>query len=144
MKYLMFILSVAVIAGATSPEPQNCEAIPEVEAREVCLGLNRIRASNNVAAVKPDRHLGRVAAAYAMELHQKGSLTHGKFRDRMRRAGIDLPAAENIARGQKTPDAVLRTWTNSSGHFRNMINPAYKRVGIGYYKGFWVQIFAGN
>ncbi len=62
--------------------------------------------------------------------------------------------AENIAAGQLSPKAVMTSWTNSSGHYANMMNEGFTDVGIGcFYDGDtmdyrsvrWVQVFAvGN
>ncbi len=55
--------------------------------------------------------------------------------------------AENIAAGQKTPEAVVNSWMNSSGHRANILNPRYRKIGIGYcqtdsgYGHYWVQMF---
>ncbi|MDJ0696112.1 CAP domain-containing protein [Mastigocoleus sp. MO_188.B34] len=40
---------------------------------------------------------------------------------------------ENIAAGYSTPEAVVAAWMNSPGHRRNILNPYYKEIGIGYY-----------
>lgn len=55
-------------------------------------------------------------------------------------------AAENIAAGQNTPDAVVNAWINSSGHRANMLNPNVTHLGVGYASGgpfgdYWVQNF---
>lgn len=58
-------------------------------------------------------------------------------------------AAENIAAGQATAQAVVDSWMASSGHCVNIMNPALKQVGIGYsklagstYTHYWTQDFA--
>jgi uncharacterized protein YkwD len=50
---------------------------------------------------------------------------------------------ENIANGYSSPAAVMTGWKNSPGHNANMLNSSFTRVGIGYYQGYWGQIF-GN
>ena len=40
-------------------------------------------------------------------------------------------AAENIAAGSSTPEAVINSWMNSSGHRANILNPNLKEIGIG-------------
>jgi uncharacterized protein YkwD len=42
-------------------------------------------------------------------------------------------AAENIAAGSSTPEQVVSSWMNSSGHRANILNPNLKEIGIGYY-----------
>lgn len=55
---------------------------------------------------------------------------------------------ENIAAGQQTPEAVVNSWMNSPGHRANILNPNYRKIGIGYcyslnggYSHYWVQMF---
>ena len=55
------------------------------------------------------------------------------------------PSAENIARYQKTPQAVMNDWINSEGHYNNII-ASHSYIGIGVYKDsngklYWVQLF---
>lgn len=54
--------------------------------------------------------------------------------------------AENIAAGQRTPEAVVQGWLNSPGHCANIMNPGLKELGVGYatggsYGSYWVQDF---
>ena len=44
---------------------------------------------------------------------------------------------ENIAQGQMNPAAVMNSWKNSPGHNMNMLNGSFKRIGVGYFKGYW-------
>jgi uncharacterized protein YkwD len=62
-------------------------------------------------------------------------------------------AAENIAAGSSTPEQVVSSWMNSSGHRANILNPNLKEIGISYYflandtgsvnfNHYWTQVFA--
>ncbi len=75
------------------------------------------------------------------------------FADRMRYAGFmgDQPWGENIAAGQTTPADVVRAWMESPGHCRNIMNPSYQTIGVGYalVEGsplghYWTQDFAAS
>lgn len=68
--------------------------------------------------------------------------------DRMRAAGYTgyTAAAENIAAGQTTPEAVVAGWLQSPGHCANIMNAAYRDLGVGYFAGggyrhYWTQNF---
>ena len=69
--------------------------------------------------------------------------------DRMTAAGYRYStAAENIAAGQRTPQAVMTGWMNSPGHRANILNCALKEIGVGYATGssstygvYWTQDF---
>jgi uncharacterized protein YkwD len=54
-------------------------------------------------------------------------------------------AAENIAKGQRTPADVMNAWMNSSGHRANILNCGLKDLGVGLaYQGktpIWTQDF---
>jgi uncharacterized protein YkwD len=55
-------------------------------------------------------------------------------------------AGENIAKGQKTPQAVVTAWMNSDSHRANILNKNFTKLGVGYANGsspYWVQIFIG-
>lgn len=43
-------------------------------------------------------------------------------------------AGENLAKGFKTPEAVMKAWMNSPGHKANILNPKFANIGIGYFK----------
>jgi len=62
-------------------------------------------------------------------------------------------AAENIAAGYSTPQAVVRAWMSSSGHRQNILNCDLQEIGVGYcnlendagrvnYHYYWTQVFA--
>lgn len=53
---------------------------------------------------------------------------------------------ENIAAGRSTPEAVVQQWMNSAGHRKNLLDPSFRDVGIGYafseesdFEHYWVQ-----
>lgn len=48
---------------------------------------------------------------------------------------------ENLARGQKTPDAVIQAWMKSQVHRTNILNPGFHEAGMGFSAGYWVVNF---
>lgn len=58
-------------------------------------------------------------------------------------------AGENIAAGYQNSQAVMTGWTNSPGHYANMVSTKYRSVGIGcFYQDdgtkYWAQLFHSN
>jgi len=51
---------------------------------------------------------------------------------------------ENIAKGQKSPRAVVRAWMRSTGHRKNMMSGKFDYMGVGYCRGRWVQTLGGG
>ena len=54
-------------------------------------------------------------------------------------------SGENIAAGQIDPQDVMNSWMNSTGHRENILNSAYKSIGIGCFqingRWYWTQCF---
>ncbi|MEU3510948.1 CAP domain-containing protein, partial [Streptomyces longwoodensis] len=52
---------------------------------------------------------------------------------------------ENIAKGQQTARSVMTSWMNSPGHRANILNCAFKNLGVGVHRGdggpYWTQDF---
>lgn len=73
--------------------------------------------------------------------------------DRMTAQGYQWShAAENIAAGQQTPDAVVNSWINSPSHRENLLSANLQEIGVGYYElrydtgrlsygRYWTQTF---
>lgn len=56
-------------------------------------------------------------------------------------------AAENIAAGQNTPEAVVKEWMNSPSHRANIMNSKYNKIGVSCYvdqnapyRYYWEQL----
>ncbi|GEM_PF-496153 len=57
---------------------------------------------------------------------------------------------ENIAAGYRSPEEVVEGWKNSPGHYANMINANFTRLGVGLskevegdmYGWYWTQLFS--
>ncbi|MBR5268178.1 MAG: hypothetical protein IKU20_08300 [Lachnospiraceae bacterium] len=63
---------------------------------------------------------------------------------------FEIPAnyrGENLASGGKcTPAFVMKMWIASEGHYANIKNEKFNRIGVGYFEsgkyGYWAQLFA--
>lgn len=58
-------------------------------------------------------------------------------------AGAGNIVGENIA-GKSSPEGVVEAWEQSPGHLVAMIDKRATHIGVGYYKGYCVQVFAQN
>ena len=87
----------------------------------------------------------------SQDMHDKNyfshtSPTYGSPFDMMKSFGISYrTAGENIAKGYRTPQAVVDGWMNSEGHRANILNASFKQIGVGYYANgyYWTQMFIG-
>lgn len=87
-----------------------------------------------------------VARAYAREMHDRGFFSHtgddgSSVADRVNAKKIAWSRlAENIAKGQRTPQEVMQAWMNSAGHCANILGDT-AQLGVGYDGDVWVQVF---
>jgi uncharacterized protein YkwD len=100
-----------------------------------------------------DDRLTVAARGHSTDMANRGYFSHTTpegvtFDQRITNAGYHWSgAAENIAKGQDTPAAVMDSWMNSAGHRANILNCGYKHIGVGlardaYQVKVWTQDFA--
>lgn len=120
------------------------------KAVEVAKLVNAERAKRGLSPLKLDWELSRVALHKAMDMKQRNyfshdSPTYGSPFDMMTNYGIRYRSAgENIAYGYPTSREVMDGWMTSRGHRSNILSPDYDTIGVGYYQGYWVQMFIGR
>lgn len=119
---------------------------------EVLVLVNKERAKAGVPALISHKAVQDLAVAKSKDMAINNYFDHkspviGMYSDQLKRAGISYHSAgENIAAGQKTPEAVMNSWMNSPGHRSNILSKDYTHIGIGTYKGgsygyYHTQIF---
>lgn len=135
-------------------QPQTTQAASTLSANEqkVLDLTNQERAKNGLQALKVDVTLSKMAHEKSRDMSVNGyfshtSPTYGSPFDMMKKFGITYSyAGENIAMGQKTPEEVVNAWMNSEGHRKNILDPNYKFIGVGYVSqgNYWTQDFIGK
>lgn len=115
--------------------------------------VNVERQKAGLPALKIDSAISDVARMKSKDMavnnyfaHQ--SPTYGSAGDMLTKYGIKWSAwGENIASGQRTPQAVVTAWMNSPGHRANILSSNFGRIGVGYVTNsngtpYWTQVFA--
>lgn len=110
-------------------------ATPKFSLKQGSIVLNKFRAQHGRKPLKTQKQLQRIAVKQATLMAKKGKMAHSfggatRFPARVRAAGFKGKAAENIAAGQRSLDAVFAAWEKSSGHRRNMLNRDYRFFGL--------------
>lgn len=137
--------------------PGQVLTIPQVDSsvrafeQEVIRLVNEQRAKNGLAALAENWELSRVARFKSRDMADNRyfshtSPTYGSPFQMIRNFGLSFrTAGENIAYGQRTAQAVVNAWMNSSGHRANILNPSYTQIGVGYVAdgNYWTQMFIG-
>jgi uncharacterized protein YkwD len=127
------------------PAPTPAPAAPALEA--ALKMVNDFRAQNGVAPLRLNALLTKAAQAHADDMAAKSYFSHysrdGRSPgDRIAATGYRFMTwGENIAMGQPDWASAIRAWMNSAGHRRNMLNAAFKEMGLGVKDRRWVQVF---
>ena len=137
--------------------PGQVLSIPQVNSSvlayesEVIRLVNEIRAERGLKALTANWELSRVARYKSQDMVDNRYFSHtspvyGSPFQMIRAFGLSFrTAGENIAYGQRTPQAVVNAWMNSSGHRANILNASYTQIGVGYVANghYWTQMFIG-
>ena len=130
--------------------PEEDAAVTQYE-QEVIRLVNEIRVQNGLSALTYNWELSRVARYKSQDMvdnryFSHTSPTYGTPFQMIRSFGLSYrSASENIAYGQRTPQAVVNAWMNSSGHRANILSSSYTQIGVGYVANghYWTQMFIG-
>ncbi len=135
-----------------TPESTPDAGINDYE-KQVLTLVNQERAKQGLQSLSWNAKLAAVARAHSADMSARNYMSHtnpdglSPF-DRIKNSGISYTrAAENIAAGQRTPEAVMESWMNSDGHRQNILNPNLTELGVGFYEGstgykyYWTQCF---
>jgi uncharacterized protein YkwD len=153
---LQLVATAADTATPTNPGTPTTPPINDFATRVLDL-TNAFRRDNGLAALRLSTKLNTVAQSHSRSMAVQDFFSHrgldgSQAWDRMQAAGYNWTyAAENIAAGQQTPEAVVNAWINSPGHRANLLAPKAKEMGVGYffletdtgqvnYSHYWTQV----
>ena len=139
-----------IYPGQVLTIPQPDSSVRSFE-QEVIRLVNEQRVKNGLNPLTENWELSRVARYKSQDMvdnryFSHTSPTYGSPFQMIRAFGISFrQAGENIAYGQRTPQAVVNAWMNSSGHRANILNASYTQIGVGYVANgnYWTQMFIG-
>lgn len=130
---------------------ENC-SVYAGEMEKVKDFVNQYRAEVGVSGVVLDEALCMAASVRAQEMADNDYFSHSRPNGDscftvLEEFGIERgTAGENIALGYRDAAAVSNGWYNSSGHYRNMVNESFQKLGVGVARNeagrlYWVQLF---
>ena len=154
-------LLLAGLAVATSARPEalvRCGAIPSPE--DALRRVNEARArgamchaAGAVTVAAPLKWSASLAAVAAAQAQDMAVLNHMGHRDRQDRGLAERlkamgyrysAAAENVAVGYPTVDAVVDAWIDSAAHCDNLMNTAVREIGLACVDGSTTGSAAGS
>lgn len=145
---LMDAIGIAGEIISKMPKPANTvDSATLKKINEVVKLVNAERAKKGISPVKLDTNLRNAAMRRAKEINT--SFSHDRPDGSSCFTVLDEykisygTCGENIAYGYGTPENVMNGWVNSPGHYANIMNSSFTKIGVGYYKDHWVQLFIG-
>jgi len=136
----------------SSPAAGDVRAKVALEAQVVSL-VNAERATAGCRSLVVDARLTAAARSHSTDMAARDFLGHtgsdgAEFAARITGAGYKFSiAAENITKGQPTPREAMASWLGSPSHRANIVNCAYRNIGVGVTADktgtlLWTQDFA--
>lgn len=126
----------------------SCKMTAVVDEKKVMLDLvNELRNNLGVGPITLDSALCEAAEVRLKELPELFSHTRpdgSSCFTVLDDLGIRCTScAENIAQGQNNTTRAFTSWKNSEGHYKNMTNEKYTKMGFAYdlTHKYWIQLF---
>uniref|UniRef100_UPI0013D4B178 CAP domain-containing protein n=1 Tax=Cellulosimicrobium sp. SL-1 TaxID=2699423 RepID=UPI0013D4B178 len=135
----------ASAAGVAAPGGAGPGAITAEGAAVVEL-TNAERAAAGCEPLAVDDRLTAAAQLHSEDMDAQGYMDHTSLDgrspwDRAHAQGYPNPGAENVAKGYRTAQDVVRGWMDSPGHRANILNCGLREIGVGHANGAWTQVF---
>ena len=127
---VLFVGLVAPVQAQAASHAEQVLALVNAERKKV--GLKPLALSQRCQAQADKR---------AKEICQRGRFNHKGAFNGLRGYGW---MGENIAKGYRSPAAVVRGWMHSKGHRANILSRRFTHLGVGVCRGCWVQTFGGG
>lgn len=158
---LFSIASLLILTSGTEPALE----LPSKKFKEdLVQQINKVRirgcycGSTFMPPVNPvtwNDQLAVAASHHARDMATNKYFSHtsrnGKtLKDRIYQAGYTLSGwksiafGENIAWGQRSASEVMTSWIKSERHCKNLMNSAFREVGVAEVNNYWVQNFGGR
>lgn len=161
---LLALTACGARTQASPPSPEPVAPVPPQTSPAGGVFTQRVLSLTNAArtcgttghaaapALSASAQLGQAAQGHASNMATRNYFSHTSqdgrtLADRINATGYRWSTiGENIAAGQPIPEDVVSGWLSSPGHCRNIMNPAFRELGVGYVQGgshghSWVQNF---
>ncbi|MDE1991450.1 MAG: CAP domain-containing protein [Rhizobiaceae bacterium] len=146
----------AVVASCATKPPPVVSNTPASDQTAGALPLvNALRAKNGLPPLKIEPTASAAAIYQARRMADADKMEHlmgigDDFGKRVKASGVKLPAAENIAEGQRDVNAAVTAWINSPKHLHNMLGK-YNGLGVALAyaptsggKPYWSMVLSSN
>jgi uncharacterized protein YkwD len=144
---LPFVAALVVVA-CTVPVTAAQATTAAGETDTVVSLVNQERDEAGCSPVTVDGRLATAARDHSQDQADMKKMTHtgsdgSTSSERVTRAGYEWRrVGENVAAGTTSPERVMTLWMNSSAHRANILNCAFRHIGVARVGGYWTQVFA--
>jgi uncharacterized protein YkwD len=145
MRHLIAAVLTALALVVVPTAPASVAVSASMFDKKLHQQTNKARTARGLKASKYDGCLDRYAQRQARLMAKKQWMYHQNLPVVLRKCN-DRTVWENVANGFRTPRSNIRARLKSPGHRKNMLSPAYTRLGIGVAKDasghtWTVQVF---
>lgn len=114
---------------------------------------NKYRKEVNEQPLTLDKNLSIIATIRAIEIAYSGKFSHTRpngsewhtIWDEYYDKSVNVTRGENLAYGYSSDEGACVGWRESQGHYENMIDPRFSKLGVGKFtfngQTYWVQLF---
>ncbi|WP_117195276.1 CAP domain-containing protein [Rhizobium terrae] len=148
----LVLSGLGLLAGCSTTTVLTPTPGAEDETQAALPMVNRLRQSKDLPALALDMPARKAAAIQAIRMAKADQMKHliglsDDFGARMKKSDVALPAAENIASGQTSVDAVVQAWIDSPKHLENMLG-SYRGLGVAVARArdnrpYWAMVLSG-
>ncbi|MFB2549732.1 CAP domain-containing protein [Ensifer soli] len=127
----------------------------EDQTEAMLAAVNALRGKKGLAPLEADPKARAAALDQAARMARAGRMEHNigfgaDFGKRMNGQGVTLPAAENIASGQREAARAFQAWVDSPKHLANMLGRPYRGLGVAVARNpvsgerpYWAMVLSG-
>jgi uncharacterized protein YkwD len=141
------LVAALVVLGCAVPVSAAQAGTAADETDKVVALVNEEREEAGCSPVTVDARLTDAAQDHSQDQADMGKMTHtgsdgSTVGKRATRAGYEWrKIGENVASGTTSPERAMQLWMNSSAHRANIVNCAFRHIGVGRVGGCWTQDF---
>ncbi|MGH3086786.1 MAG: CAP domain-containing protein [Rubrobacteraceae bacterium] len=97
---------------------------------------NKARKQKNLRVLCVHPKLKKAARSHSRDMLDRGYFAHGDTGARLKRHGYRWRIyGENIGHNDTSPQAMHRSWMNSSDHRKNILDRRFREIGVGAVRG---------
>jgi uncharacterized protein YkwD len=123
------------IAWPVSRAASGAAIAPNAQELAILRAVNGVRARNGRRPLALGSALHRAARSHSVDMARRGYFDHGAFAQRLRSFGVRARSlGENIAYATEpgfSASVVLQMWMTSPPHRSVLLDPSFRRIGVG-------------